>query len=225
MGTKAQPGQFDCYAAALPDEPMFILLARDPLAPLLTGLWAAIRAGDGVEASTMVTALFREKVRYQDDPEPEKAAEAYECAIAMQTWRRQNDGAWRDQQSDPSAFGAAEAAPDTEDDGFRTVHPACGQPEDATARRLTRVLVDRLGVTEADITPDVLLVPAHDERGRKLGTDVRDLGCDSLDVVEIAMAIEEEFKIEIPDDQVGPLNTANFGQLVNFVQARLEVGA
>lgn len=30
MGTKSNPTQFDCYANALPDEPMFILLARDP---------------------------------------------------------------------------------------------------------------------------------------------------------------------------------------------------
>lgn len=31
MGTKNNPGKFDCYDAALPDEPMFVLLARDPV--------------------------------------------------------------------------------------------------------------------------------------------------------------------------------------------------
>jgi hypothetical protein len=31
MGTKSNPGPFDCYAKAEPDEPMFVLLARDPL--------------------------------------------------------------------------------------------------------------------------------------------------------------------------------------------------
>lgn len=44
MGTKNNPGQFDCYANAGPDEPMFILLARDPLAPILVRLWADLRA-------------------------------------------------------------------------------------------------------------------------------------------------------------------------------------
>ena len=35
MGTKANPGQFDCYAAAADDEPLFVLRANDPLAPSL----------------------------------------------------------------------------------------------------------------------------------------------------------------------------------------------
>lgn len=35
MGTKNRPGTFDCYAAAGPDEPLFVLLGRDPVAPLL----------------------------------------------------------------------------------------------------------------------------------------------------------------------------------------------
>lgn len=43
MGTKNNPGKYDCFANAEPDEPMFVLLARDPLAPLLVRLWAAMR--------------------------------------------------------------------------------------------------------------------------------------------------------------------------------------
>lgn len=49
MGTKDKPGDFDCYAAAAPDEPMFVLLARDPSAPLLVSLWATIREKLGNE--------------------------------------------------------------------------------------------------------------------------------------------------------------------------------
>ncbi len=66
MGTKNNPGKYDCYESADPDEPMFILLARDPLAPILVRHWAALRkhlAGN-----------------------PSKVQEALECADAMEYW-------------------------------------------------------------------------------------------------------------------------------------------
>ena len=67
MGTKNNPGQFDCYTNAEPDEPMFVLLGRDPLAPLLVEIWADVRAvllaGEG-----------------------EKVAEARRCVTAMRGW-------------------------------------------------------------------------------------------------------------------------------------------
>lgn len=47
MGTKNNPGKFDCYANADPDEPMFVLLARDPLASDLVLLWAERREAEG----------------------------------------------------------------------------------------------------------------------------------------------------------------------------------
>lgn len=40
MGTKANPGRYDCYAAAAEDEPMFVLLGRDPHAPAAIDKWA-----------------------------------------------------------------------------------------------------------------------------------------------------------------------------------------
>ncbi|MEK6323586.1 MAG: hypothetical protein AABN33_18250 [Acidobacteriota bacterium] len=69
MGTKLNAGQFDCYANAEPDEPRFILLARDPLAPLLVEIWAQLRA----EAS-------------QED-DSAMVEEARECADSMREWR------------------------------------------------------------------------------------------------------------------------------------------
>ena len=45
MGTKNRPGKFDCYTAAEPDEPMFVLLGRDPLAGALVRLWCVARDG------------------------------------------------------------------------------------------------------------------------------------------------------------------------------------
>lgn len=43
MGTKNNPGAFDCYAAADPNEEMFILLARDLDAPYVVRCWADLR--------------------------------------------------------------------------------------------------------------------------------------------------------------------------------------
>lgn len=67
MGTKNNPGEFDCYANAAPDEPMFVLLARDFQAPALIEEWARCREqrGDAVG----------------------KVQEARECASAMTAWR------------------------------------------------------------------------------------------------------------------------------------------
>lgn len=68
MGTKNNPGQFDCYANAEPDEPMFVLLARDRHAPWLIRYWA----------------LWR----HQENEDEAKVQEALECARAMEQWRR-----------------------------------------------------------------------------------------------------------------------------------------
>lgn len=86
-------------------------------------------------------------------------------------------------------------------------------PQADTARRLVKILVEHLGVTEDQIGPDVMLADAEDGRPN--------LGCDSLDVIEITMAAEEAFNIQILDEDVTPLNGANFGALVDFVHARL----
>lgn len=70
MGTKNKPGTFDCYANAHPDEPMFILLGRDPLAPELVERWADLRAA-------------------RRGPSP-KVEEARACARAMREWGADN---------------------------------------------------------------------------------------------------------------------------------------
>lgn len=97
MGTKNQPGNFDCYANALPDEPMFVLLGRDPLAPFLTQIWAMIRAGHREEASRTFKEMIvgPQSSVYVLHPEDNKALEASNCAQNMMTWRKENDGAWR----------------------------------------------------------------------------------------------------------------------------------
>lgn len=68
MGTRNNPGNFDCYANAQPDEPMFILLGRDPMAPQLVELWAQYREAN--------------------DEHPDKVQEARKCADDMRAWLR-----------------------------------------------------------------------------------------------------------------------------------------
>jgi hypothetical protein len=82
MGSKNDPGKFDCYANAMPDEPMFVLLGRDPYAPYLLDQWADHRERD---------------VRLRKRPEADFALcrEARHCADNMREWRKANDGAWR----------------------------------------------------------------------------------------------------------------------------------
>jgi hypothetical protein len=69
MTTKNQPGPYDCYAKAEPDEPMFVLLARDKRAPIMVRMWATS------SQQTMSEAKFKE---------------ALACADAMEHWYYHN---------------------------------------------------------------------------------------------------------------------------------------
>lgn len=76
MGTKQNPGRFDCYAHARPSEPMFVLLARDPSAPSVVEAWAAQR---------------RMLIELGIKPTTDQAMvdEALDCARAMREWRKE----------------------------------------------------------------------------------------------------------------------------------------
>ena len=76
MSTKINPGEFDCYANAEPDEPMFVLLARDASAPGHVRSWALCRAND------INKGLKPESDMIQ-------VQEAFQCAEAMDEWRRE----------------------------------------------------------------------------------------------------------------------------------------
>ena len=56
----------------------------------------------------------------------------------------------------------------------------------AVADKVKGIIVEQLGVAEEEVTPDASFVD--------------DLGADSLDTVELVMALEEEFGLEIPDE-------------------------
>ena len=70
MGTKNNPGKYDCYDKAEDDEPMFVLLARDPAAPILVEAWAEFL-----------------ELRATTERDMEKVEEARLCAINMRNWK------------------------------------------------------------------------------------------------------------------------------------------
>ena len=67
--------------------------------------------------------------------------------------------------------------------------------------RIKKIIVDQLGIEEEKITID--------------SSFIDDLGTDSLDIVELIMAFEEEFDIEIPDEDAEKIKTV--GDAVNYL--------
>jgi len=66
------------------------------------------------------------------------------------------------------------------------------------------IVAEQLGVKEDEVTNDASFVD--------------DLGADSLDTVELVMALEEEFETEIPDEEAEKITTVQ--QAIDFVNAR-----
>ncbi len=72
--------------------------------------------------------------------------------------------------------------------------------------RVKKIVVEQLGVEEVAVTAEASFVD--------------DLGADSLDTVELIMALEEEFKIEIPDEEAEKITTVK--QVVAYINENLE---
>jgi len=70
-----------------------------------------------------------------------------------------------------------------------------------TEQRVKKIVVDHLGVEESDVKLD--------------SSFIDDLGADSLDIVELVMAFEEEFGVEIPDDAAEKITTV--GDAVTYI--------
>ncbi|MBW2714525.1 MAG: acyl carrier protein [Deltaproteobacteria bacterium] len=72
--------------------------------------------------------------------------------------------------------------------------------------RVSAIIVEQLGVTKEEVTPKASFID--------------DLGADSLDIVEFVMAMEEEFDIEIPDDDAEKIQTIE--DVITYVKGKIE---
>ena len=72
--------------------------------------------------------------------------------------------------------------------------------------RVKQIIVDQLGIDENEIAME--------------SSFIDDLGADSLDIVELIMALEEEFNIEIPDEEAEKISTV--GDIVEYIKAHAQ---
>ncbi|HKF95498.1 MAG TPA: acyl carrier protein [Gammaproteobacteria bacterium] len=72
--------------------------------------------------------------------------------------------------------------------------------------RVKKIVVEQLGVNEDDVTDSASFVD--------------DLGADSLDTVELVMALEEEFECEIPDEEAEKITTVQ--QAIDYINTHSE---
>jgi acyl carrier protein len=73
----------------------------------------------------------------------------------------------------------------------------------AIEKRVKEIIVEQLGVNESEVTPEAKFVD--------------DLGADSLDLVELVMALEEEYNMEISDEDAEKILTV--GDAIEYIQA------
>ncbi|HAP93537.1 MAG TPA: acyl carrier protein [Desulfotomaculum sp.] len=73
---------------------------------------------------------------------------------------------------------------------------------ESVAEKVKAIIIEQLGVEEEEITMS--------------SSFIEDLGADSLDIVELVMALEEEFEIVIPDEDAEKIRTV--GQAVKYIQ-------
>ncbi|MDP7585062.1 MAG: acyl carrier protein [Verrucomicrobiota bacterium] len=74
--------------------------------------------------------------------------------------------------------------------------------DNSLADRISKIIVEQLGVNEDQVKPEAKFI--------------EDLGADSLDTVELVMALEEEFGTEIPDEDAEKLQSV--GDVIKFVE-------
>ena len=71
-------------------------------------------------------------------------------------------------------------------------------------QRIKKIVAEQLGVNETEVNNE--------------SSFVDDLGADSLDTVELVMALEEEFECEIPDEQAEKINTVQ--QAIDYINSQ-----
>jgi acyl carrier protein len=74
----------------------------------------------------------------------------------------------------------------------------------AVAEKVKSIIAEQLGVKQEEVTPEASFID--------------DLGADSLDTVELVMALEEEFGIEIPDEDAEKIT--NVSEVVKYIEQK-----
>lgn len=137
MGSKTNPGVIDCMAAAMDDEEVFVLLARDPLAPWLVAIWASVRVGNVAAALDNFRMMASEDLLsfYRANPDVAKSREAMSVVQQMMDWRQANIGKpgeqprWKQSLVRPAPMMKLD--PPLVESDVLTEHPPC----EAMARR------------------------------------------------------------------------------------------
>jgi acyl carrier protein len=76
----------------------------------------------------------------------------------------------------------------------------------AIAEKVKQMIVEQLGVSESEVKPEAKFID--------------DLGADSLDIVELIMALEDEYGIEIPDEDAEKIETV--GDAIRYIEEHLD---
>ncbi len=73
------------------------------------------------------------------------------------------------------------------------------------SEKVKKMIVDQLGVNESEVVPEAKFID--------------DLGADSLDIVELIMALEDEYGIEIPDEDAEKIETV--GDAIRYIEEHM----
>jgi len=73
------------------------------------------------------------------------------------------------------------------------------------SEKVKKMIVDQLGVSESEVVPEAKFID--------------DLGSDSLDIVELIMALEDEYGIEIPDEDAEKIETV--GDAIRYIEEHM----
>jgi acyl carrier protein len=76
----------------------------------------------------------------------------------------------------------------------------------AVAEKVKKMIVEQLGVNESEVVPEAKFID--------------DLGADSLDIVELVMALEDEYSIEIPDEDAEKIETV--GDAIRYIEEHIK---
>jgi acyl carrier protein len=76
----------------------------------------------------------------------------------------------------------------------------------AVAEKVKKMIVEQLGVNESEVVPEAKFID--------------DLGADSLDIVELVMALEDEYGIEIPDEDAEKIETV--GDAIRYIAEHIK---